>query len=277
MSDITERATAARDARRNATGQVARRPDTRATVQSMAGEYQKALPKGVEATRFIRDAMTLLSSTPRLEEVDQMSFVGALMTCAQLGLRPGVGALGEAYVIPFKGKAQFILGYQGMTALAYRSGLLTSVQAHAVHENDTFEIRYGSDDHLIHVPAVRGPRGEAYGYYAMVKVQGGGYVFEYMSIEDMRDHMERFALARNRQGQIVGPWRDDFDAMARKTMVRKLWPYMPRSTEMTTAAAVDGSVRVDATPDAPPEEVSTPADEYVDEATDAPDEMGDQA
>lgn len=227
------------------------KPTAKSLTQQMQGEFQKALPKGVEATRFMRDAMTVLSANPYLSRVDPMSFVGALMTCAQLGLRPGVGALGEAYIIPFKGKANFVLGYQGMTTLAHRSGMLDSVVARAVHQNDEFAIEYGTDDKITHRPPITGPRGEAIGYYAVVKVASGGYVFDYLSIEDMRLHRDKFALQKDKNtGQVKGPWKTDFDAMAKKTMVRKLWPYMPRSTEMQLAAAADNTARVNVDPKA---------------------------
>lgn len=239
------------------------KPSTKEMVSSMEGEFAKALPRGIEATRFLRDAMTVLSATPRLKDVDQISFVGALMTCAQLGLRPGVGALGEAYIIPFKGKANFVLGYQGMTTLAHRSGMLDSVISRTVHEADDFSIEYGTSDKVVHRPPVKGARGAAIGYYAVVKVSGGGYVFDYMSIEDMRLHRDKFAMARDRSGNIVGPWKSDFDAMARKTMVRKLWPYMPRSTEMQLAAAADNTTRVNLDPAADVADVIQPLPDDV--------------
>lgn len=223
-------------------------PGIKDLVRSMEAEFSKALPKGAEAVRFVRDAMTVLSATPKLREVAPDTFLGALMTCAQLGLRPGVGALGEAYILPFKGKANFVLGYQGMTTLAHRSGMLDSVISRTVHEGDEFSIEYGTQDQIIHRPPVKGARGQAIGYYAVVKVNGGGYVFDYLSIEDMRIHRDKFALAKDRNGNVVGPWKSDFDAMARKTMVRKLWPYMPRSTEMQLAAAADNTVRTNLDP-----------------------------
>lgn len=218
-------------------------------LKNFSGEISKALPKGMEAVQFTRDAMTAFKNSPKLREVDPTSFMGALMTCAQLGLRPGVGALGEAWILPFKGQAQFIIGYQGMISLAHRSGLLDSVTTRMVHENDEFSVQYGTEDKLVHRPPTKGPRGEAIGYYCVVKVKGGGYVFEYMTRQEMEAHRDEFAMARS-GGRIVGPWRDNFDAMARKTMVRRLWPYMPRSAAMTLAQAADSTVRVDLVPDA---------------------------
>lgn len=257
---------------KNAVAKTNETPSVRAQISAMESEFSKALPKGAEAVRFIRDAMTVISASPKLAQVqDPKSLLGALMTCAQLGLRPGVGALGEAYILPMKNKgvmtAQFILGYQGMTTLAHRSGMLDSVIARTVHKNDVFKIAYGTEDQIVHEPPVTGPRGETIGYYGVVKVRGGGYVFEYLSIEDMRIHRDKFALAKNFKTQeIVGPWKSDFDAMAKKTMIRKLWPYMPRSTEMQLAAAADNTVRLNIDPTADVADVveEQVADEYID-------------
>ena len=92
------------------------------------------------------------------------------MTCAQLGLRPGV--LGQAYVLPFWDKkdrmykAQFVAGYRGLVDLAYRSDRVLSIGARIVHANDYFEIEYNAiEDRLVHRPFLDGERGEARLYY----------------------------------------------------------------------------------------------------------------
>ncbi len=86
-------------------------------IRSMEGQFQAAMPKGAEATQLIRDALTAMRMTKNLSRAEETSVLGALMTCAQLGLRPGV--LGHAWLLPFwdgknRGyKAQLVIGYQG--------------------------------------------------------------------------------------------------------------------------------------------------------------------
>lgn len=218
----------------------------RGMLRKMIPEFEKAMPRGMEATQLARDAMTCLSNNRELENLRDggVSFVGALMTCAQLGLRPGVGALGQAYIIPFKGKAQFILGYQGMIELANRSGEIASISARAVHQNDEFDISYGLDETLVHKPVLNGERGPVIGYYAVGKRTNGGYSFVYMNRQEMIEHKIKFALAQN------GPWKNHFDAMALKTVIRKLFTFLPRSTEIQSAIIADGTQRIDVSPDA---------------------------
>ena len=57
----------------------------------------------------------------------------------ELGLEPG-GALGEGYLVPYGSTCQFIPGYRGLIALARRSGQIVSLEAHVVHQHDTFKI-----------------------------------------------------------------------------------------------------------------------------------------
>lgn len=224
-------------------------------IQRMREQFALAAPKGVEAAQLVRDSLTMLRQNPRLAECEPMSVLGGLMTMAQLGLRPGV--LGHGWLIPFRNhgkmQAQLVIGYQGLVELAHRSGRVSSLIARAVHENDTFEIDYGLRDNLSHKPPIKGERGEVIGYYAFVRFGNpDGHAFFYMTREEVAQHRDRFAMARDRNGNIVGPWRDHFDAMALKTVVRQLAKWMPKATDLATAMVVDESIRVDLDPDADP-------------------------
>ncbi|WNM67279.1 RecT-like DNA pairing protein [Arthrobacter phage Wyborn] len=219
------------------------------TLKDLMPQFQMAMPRGAEAAQLVRDALTVVRQTPKLLECDKASLLGSLMTCAQLGLRPGVGALGHAYVIPFKGQAQFILGYQGMLELANRSNEVEGVVARTVYENDVFQIDYGTDS-LTHIPAMSG-RGKVIGYYAKFYRKGSTRAtFEWMSVADAEEHRDKFAMAKTRDGRVVGPWVQHFDSMALKTVVRKLFKWMPRSTQMSLAIIADETVRVDVSPEA---------------------------
>src|SRR5262245_22783250 len=99
--------------------------DLKDQIRKMEAQFQLAMPKGVEATRRVRHAMTIMSANPDLATSEPRSVLGALMTCAQLGLRPGV--LGQAWVIPFRGKGTLVIGYQGLITLAQRSGDIASI------------------------------------------------------------------------------------------------------------------------------------------------------
>lgn len=245
----------ARDLEQRMAGNTEQRPATLADqIKSMESQFAMAAPKGAEASQLVRDALTCLRQNPKLAQCTPQSVLGGLMTCAQLGLRPGV--LGHAYLLPFWDKrqggqvAQLIIGYQGLIELAHRSGQIQSLIARTVYANDVFEVDYGLDDKLIHKPCMDRDKGQPVAYYAVAKFTTGGHAFFVMSHLEMLEYRDEHAKARNKQGQVFGPWADNFEAMAHKTCVRQLSKWMPKSTELATAIAADDTVRVDLTPDA---------------------------
>jgi recombination protein RecT len=252
--------------RNQARGQVATRDpsELKTMVGKMEAQFQLAMPKGMEAKQLIRDFMTVLQVTPSLATCEPRSILGALMTCSQLGLRPGV--LGQAWVVPFKGKGQLIIGYKGLATLAQRTSAIASITTRIIHENDYYDYEFGLEERLIHKPAMTGPRGEPVAYYSVVRTNTGGKYWEVMSRIEMEEHRDLFAMGRAKgtigkagphlKGVVVGPWVDNFDAMAKKTVVIKALNLAPASTELQRAFDVDGSTRFDISPTANVSEVS---------------------
>lgn len=201
--------------------------------EGMLAQIQKALPKHMTHDRMARIALTECRKNPELAACDVMSFAGAIIQCAQLGLEPGSG-LGHAYLIPFNNRArgikevQFIPGYRGLVDLARRSGMITSLEAFAIHKGDIFErgfdlTRGGSflrwipgdgeqtADNLTHV-------------FAVANFKGGGYqpvVMTRAEVEKIRD-----------MGNGNPVWKKHFVEMAKKTAVRRLCKLLPQSPEM---------------------------------------------
>lgn len=236
-------------------------------IRRMEGEFALAMPKGAEAAQLVRDALTALRATKGLADCESTSVLGALMTCAQLGLRPGV--LGHAYVLPFKEKgvpkAQLVVGYQGLIELAHRSGQIKSLIARTVYENDTFDVDYGLADSLIHKPQLFGDRGPAIAYYAIVKLVSGGHAFIVMTKTQVEQHRDRHSKTKT-----FGPWVDHFEQMAHKTCIRQLAKYMPKSTELAHAIEADGGIRVNVAPNIDPAEATYQPDVIDGEIADNP-------
>ena len=241
-------------------------------IRRMESQFALAMPRGGEAAQLVRDALTALRGNPKLAECDAATVLGGLMTCAQLGLRPGV--LGHAWLIPFwnsrksQHEAQLVIGYQGLVDLAHRSGKIASLIARTVYENDHFDVDYGLADSLVHKPVITGDRGKPIAYYAIAKFTTGGHAFIVIGHDEMNTYKGQFAMAKTREGRIIGPWQDHFEAMAQKTCVRQLAKWMPKSTDLATAIEVDNSVRVDLAPQADPVHVSAVLEgEVVDPTT----------
>lgn len=211
-------------------------------VQQMQGEIAKALPSVMTPERFTRITLSALSANPQLAQTTQNSFLGAMMTAAQLGMEPNT-PLGQAYLIPFRNKGvlecQFQLGYKGLIDLAYRSGEVTTIQAQVVYENDEFEYALGLEPQLKHIPAMSN-RGEPIYFYAVFKTKDGGFGFEVMSVEDVKLHAQKYSKSFN---SAYSPWKTNFEEMAKKTVLKKVLKYAPMKTDFARGLSADETIK----------------------------------
>lgn len=211
-------------------------------VQQMQGEIAKALPSVMTPERFTRITLSALSANPQLAQTTQNSFLGAMMTAAQLGMEPNT-PLGQAYLIPFRNKGilecQFQLGYKGLIDLAYRSGEVTTIQAQVVYENDEFEYALGLEPQLKHIPAMSN-RGEPISFYAVFKTKDGGFGFEVMSVEDVKLHAQKYSKSFN---SAYSPWKTNFEEMAKKTVLKKVLKYAPMKTDFARGLSADETIK----------------------------------
>ncbi|EGL82072.1 RecT protein [Caldalkalibacillus thermarum TA2.A1] len=218
-------------------------------LKKMGPEIEKALPKHMDADRMARIALTTIRTNPQLLECTVPSLMGAVMQAAQLGLEPGL--IGHCYFVPFwnnkkkQREVQFIIGYKGMIDLARRSGHIESIYAHCVYENDEFEYELGLHPKLVHKPALK-DRGKLQYVYAVAHFKDGGYQFEIMDIDTVEKIRKRSKAADN------GPWVTDYEEMAKKTVLRRMWKYLPISVEVQQQAAQDETVRRDVSADPEP-------------------------
>lgn len=210
-------------------------------IKSMEGEIAKALPSVITPERFTRIVTTALSSNPELANTTPASFLGAMMTAAQLGLEPNT-PLNQSYLIVYRNKGvletQFQLGYKGLIDLAYRSGEIQIIQAHTVYENDEFSYEFGLEPKLVHKPAVQ-DRGEPIAFYAMFKTKDGGYGFDVMSVDDVRAHAAKYSKS---YGSSFSPWKTNFNEMALKTVLKRVLKYAPLKTEFVRGITQDETV-----------------------------------
>jgi recombination protein RecT len=217
-------------------------------IKSMEGEIAKALPSVITPERFSRIVLSAISSNPKLASCTPSSFLGAMMSSAQLGLEVNT-PLGQAYILPFQNKgvleAQFQLGYKGLIDLAYRSGEVELVQAHIVYANDKFECEYGLEPKLTHVPA-DSDRGEAIKVYAMFKTKSGGYGFEVMSMDDVKRHAQKYSKSF---GSSYSPWATSFEEMAKKTVLKKCLKYAPLKSDFVRAVVQDETIKTEISDD----------------------------
>lgn len=202
------------------------------TIQDYIKVYEKqvarALPKVITPERFTRMVTTAVTQTPKLAGCTPQSFVGAMLTAAQLGLEPNT-PLGQAYLIPYGNQCQFQIGYKGMIDLAHRSGEIKSIEAHIVYEKDEFDFEYGLDAKLRHKPT-KGEKGDPVWVYAIYHQKDGGYGFEVMSWDECIAHGKRYSKTYKN-----GPWQTNPEEMAKKTVLKKVLEYAPLKSDFVTA------------------------------------------
>lgn len=210
-------------------------------------QIEAALPKHLTSDRMLRIVMTEIRKNPDLKNCTSASLIGSVIQCSQLGLEPG-SSLGHAFLVSYKNnkknitECQFIIGYRGMIDLARRSGEVVSIAARSVYGNDKFEYCYGIDEKCIHLPSM-GDRGEFIGAYVVVKFKDGGHQFDFMSkaeIEKIRDKTPgyKYWLSSGKKGNIP-IWESHFEEMSKKTVIRRLFKYLPISIELQRAINLD--------------------------------------
>lgn len=201
---------------------------------------QAVMPKHMSSERMYQIALSAVNTTPKLAECSPATILSCVMKCSALGLEPSaVDGLGRAYILPYRSKqgmqAQLILGYRGMIALARRSGEIKDISARAVYKGDEFEYSFGLDEKLHHRPAAREhEQGEKPTHvYMVAHFKDGGHYMDVMTAQEVEAVRKRSKAANN------GPWVTDYEAMAKKTVIRRAFPYLPVSVEAQNAAASD--------------------------------------
>jgi recombination protein RecT len=210
-------------------------------MEQMMPAIKESLPKHIKPERIGRLAMTTIRTNPKLQQCKPVSFLGAVMQAAQLGLEPNTN-LGECYIIPYKTEATFQVGYRGILSLAFRTGEYQAIYAHEVYENDDFHYSLGLNKDIHHVPADT-PEGDPIYYYAVYKLKNGGYDFIVWSTAKIKQHAQKYSAAV--KGDRQSPWKSDFDSMAKKTVLLQALKYAPKSIEFANALETDETVTTD--------------------------------
>lgn len=222
-----------------ATNQVEQKsnPTIRDLVQAQQAAIETQLAGALNSGAFVRAAISTIASSPQLQQATPSSVLGGIMLAAQLKLEIGP-ALGHFYLTPRKEKGQQvclpIIGYQGYIELAYRSGRIEKIETFLVRDGDKFDHGANSERGRFFdwSPADYDEERPWTGVVAMAKIKNAGTVWAYLPKDKV--------LARRPHYWDKGtPWQTNEEEMARKTGVRALAPYLPKSTELAQAIEAD--------------------------------------
>ena len=233
-----------------------------------------------DSQAFITTLSSLVANNDALKECDQRSLLSACLVAASLNL-PIANSLGFAYILPYNckekvvdasgrtverwvKKAQFQLGYRGLIQLSLRTGEIQTLNVAAVKDGELV----GEDVMTGELSFNWLPRGErekvkTIGYVAFLKLRTGFTKSLYMSVDELNQHALTYSKTYKRGG---GVWKDDFDSMASKTVLKLLLAkFAPMTPALARAVEKDQAV------------VDGDAVAYPDNQAEAPQEAGDRA
>lgn len=197
------------------------------------------------APQFTTTLMAALNSNKALNSCEPQSVLTAALTAASMDL-PINQNLGFAYLIPYKNKdgdvCQFQMGYKGFIQLAQRSGYYKTINATEVREGEIAKIDRLSGEiefEWIEDDKER-EKAKVVGYVAYFKLLNGFEKSLYWSVEKCKAHATRFSKSFKYGG---GLWKDDFESMAIKTVLKQLISkYGPLNTQLQEAIAKDQTI-----------------------------------
>lgn len=195
---------------------------------------------GKKSAGFITSVLQAIQGNKYLSKADPNTVLTAAATAAALDL-PINQSLGYAYIVPYKGQAQFQIGYKGLIQLAQRSGMFKKINVTDVKKGELKSIDRMTGSFVCEWIQEGRPQLKTEGYIAYFELLNGFSKAFYMSIEDINAHAKKYSQAFKSNS---GPWKTDYDAMASKTVLKLLLSrYAPLSIDMQTAQLADQSVQ----------------------------------
>ncbi len=206
-------------------------------------KFQELL--GKKSQGFITSVLQCVASNELLAKADPASIYHAAAVAATLDL-PLNNALGMAYIVPYNAKqkdgqhkitAQFQLGYKSYIQLAQRSGQFKTISAAPIHEGQLIECNPLTG---FKFDFTKPSDGKVIGYAAFFQLLNGFEKTLYMTTEDLMKHGAAYSQTFKRG---FGLWKDNFEAMATKTVIKLLLSkFAPLSIEMQKAVITDQAV-----------------------------------
>ncbi|MFL5810061.1 MAG: recombinase RecT [Flavisolibacter sp.] len=182
---------------------------------------------------FTASLIDLFTTEKTLQGLDPKLIIMQAMKAAVLKL-PINKSLGFAWIVPYKGAPQFQIGYKGLVQLALRTGQYRTMNTDVVYDGE-----YRSSNKLTGEFDLNGVAvsEKIIGYFAHFELLNGFSKTLYMTRDKVIAHAQKYSKSYNVDNS---PWKTDFDAMAKKTVVRNLlshWGYL--SVEMANAIQTD--------------------------------------
>ena len=188
------------------------------------------------APQYMSSIVNLVNTDTNLKKCEPMSVIASCMVAATMDL-PVDKNLGYAWVVPYKDKAQFQIGYKGFIQLALRTGQYKAINVVEIREGELISWNPLSEE--VEIDFTERKSNKVIGYAGYFKLLNGFEKTVYWSKEDMEAHAKKFSKTYNFKNSV---WQTDFDSMAKKTVIRNLlskWGIL--SIEMQKAYTADNN------------------------------------
>lgn len=222
------------------------KPELISAVKPAEKRLAELLPADI-AKREISFALQLIAASPQLQQCTPLSLQSAVINVANIGLTLNPAAK-EAYLVPRwnskanASEATFQPSYIGLVKLLTDAGAVKSINCQAVYENDRLEMDMASGN-VVHNPAlVKSKRGDFIGCYAIATLPDGRKQIEWMDVEEINEVRASSESWKNEKTRDFSPWERHYTEMARKTVVRRAYKYLPRTRQMER---IDDAIQAD--------------------------------
>lgn len=195
-------------------------------------------------------AMQMINRSEQLKKCSGESILEAVANISRIGLSLNPASK-EAYLIPRwssvtkRMEASLEAGYVGLTKLLTDAGSVTAMVCQLVYENDIIDLTLSDNKTpVIHKLNPKEKRGNIIGCYAMGTLLNGDRQAEYMileEIEKIRDRSETYKAWKDKKIKSC-TWETDFGEMARKTVIKRIYKFLPRTDRMDK---IDNAIQLD--------------------------------
>lgn len=215
------------------------------TVSDLAPIKKRFIELGIDIKVIEREmsfALQSINKSKQLQSCTMQSKQEAILNIANTGLTLNP-VMNLAYLVPRYNAGQMVCSlqpsYQGLVKVLTDAGSVSNIEAHVIYENDKFDYTLGTDVKVTHKPAL-GSRGEIIGVYAIAHLANGAIQVETMNAEDITKVMEMSESYKAMKAGKISTcvWVEHKAEMWRKTVIRRIAKYLPKTERYEQAARV---------------------------------------
>ena len=213
------------------------------TLEKMADKFREALPPTMDESKFISVLKLTLNKNPKLLQADKNSLLQTFMSAAKDGLYLDGK---ESAAVQYGQQVNYIPMVEGIIKVLHNSGLIKTISAEVVYENDLFDYELGTAPKITHKPLIVGDRGKPMCVYAVAITTNNGEYYEVMNM----DQINQCRQVSKASSSPHSPWTKWFDQMAKKTVIHRIAKRLPKNDAISSVVRIEEDNMVDITPNA---------------------------